>query len=80
MDIKLVREHINDKPQKIAIKKLEEMLESKKGDIFYCDKENSHKDMMALIEYFEKKGKHVYFREVRYGLDEGDYMYEFHIL
>ena len=39
MDIKLVREHINDKPQKIAIKKLEEMLESKKGDIFYCDKE-----------------------------------------
>ena len=36
--------------------------------------------MMALMEYFEKKGKHVYFREVKYGLDEGDYMYEFHIL
>ena len=68
MDIKLVREHIS------------EILESKKMDIFYCDKENSHKDMMALMEYFEKKGKHVYFREVKYGLDEGDYMYEFHIL
>ena len=56
------------------------MLEEKKSDIFYCDKENSHKDMQALLEYFEKKGKHAYFREVRYGLDEGDYMYEMHIL
>ena len=80
MDIKLVREKKSEKPQKVTIKKLEEMLEAQKMDIFYCDKENSHKDMMALMEYFEKKGKHVYFREVKYGLDEGDYMYEFHIL
>ena len=80
MDIKLVREHISEKPQKVTIKKLEEMLEAQKMDIFYCDKENSHKDMMALMEYFEKKGKHVYFREVKYGLDEGDYMYEYNII
>ena len=80
MDIKLARTHINEKPVKITAKKLEEMLEEKKSDIFYCDKENSHKDMQALLEYFEKKGKHAYFREVRYGLDEGDYMYEMHIL
>lgn len=80
MDIKLAREHINEKPIKVTIKKLEEMLESKNSDIFYCDKENSHKEMQALLEYFEKKGKRAYFREVRYGLDEGDYMYEIHIL
>ena len=80
MDIKLARTQINEKPAKITIKRLEEMLEEKKSDIFYCDKENSHKDMQALLEYFEKKGKHAYFREVRYGLDEGDYMYEMHIL
>ncbi|MBX7490769.1 hypothetical protein LS70_007315 [Helicobacter sp. MIT 11-5569] len=80
MDIKLARTHINEKPAKITVKKLEEMLEEKKSDIFYCDKENSHKDMQALLEYFEKKGKRAYFREVRYGLDEGDYMYEIHVL
>ena len=80
MEIKLAREKINEKPVKIAIKKLEEMLETKKQEIFYCDKENSHKDMKALLEYFEKKGKHAYFREVKYGLDEGDYMYEMHIV
>ncbi|WP_299548367.1 HP0268 family nuclease [uncultured Helicobacter sp.] len=80
MDIKLARTHISEKPAKITVKKLEEMLEEKKSDIFYCDKENSHKDMQALLEYFEKKGKRAYFREVRYGLDEGDYMYEIHIL
>ena len=80
MDIKLARTHSNEKPAKITIKKLEEMLEEKKSDIFYCDKENSHKEMQAVLEYCEKKGKHAYFREVRYGLDEGDYMYEMHIL
>lgn len=80
MEIKLAREKINEKPVKIALKKLEEMLEDKKQEIFYCDKENSHKDMKALLEYFEKKGKHAYFREVKYGLDEGDYMYEMHIV
>lgn len=80
MDIKLAREHIDEKPMKVTIKKLEEMLEGKNIDIFYCDKENSHKEMQSLLEYFEKKGKHAYFREVRYGLDDGDYMYEIHIL
>lgn len=80
MDIKLARANISEKPIKIAVKKLEEMLEENKSDIFYCDKENSHKDMQALLAYFEKKGKNAYFREVRYGLDEGDYMYEIHIL
>lgn len=80
MDIKLAREHINEKPMKVTIKKLEEMLEKKNADIFYCDKENSHKEMQSLLEYFEKKGKRAYFREVRYGLDENDYMYEMHIL
>ena len=34
----------------------------------------------AALPNFAKNGKHGYFREVRYGLDEGDYMYEFHIL
>ncbi|MDA3967385.1 MULTISPECIES: HP0268 family nuclease [Helicobacter] len=80
MDIKLAREHTSDKPTKITLKKLEDMLDDKKINIFYCDKDNSHKDMMALLEHFSKKGKQAYFREVRYGLDDGDYMYEIHVL
>lgn len=80
MEIKLARERINDKPVKISVKKLEETLEEKQQEIFYCDKENSHKEMKVLLEYFEKKGKCAYLREVRYGLDESDYMYEVHIL
>lgn len=80
MDVKLARAHINEKPTKITVKKLEEMLEEKKSNIFYCDKENSHKDMQGLLGYFEKRGKRAYLREVRYGLDEGDYMYEIHLL
>lgn len=38
MDIKLVREHINEKPQKVTIKKLEEMLETKKWIFFIAIK------------------------------------------
>ena len=40
MDIKLARTHINEKPAKITIKKLEEMLEEKKSDIFFFFLEN----------------------------------------
>jgi hypothetical protein len=35
---------------------------------------------VALVEHFEEKEFSVYLREVKYGLDEGDYMYEVHIL
>ena len=34
----------------------------------------------ALVEHFEGKDFSVYLREVKYGLGEGDYMYEIHIL
>jgi translation initiation factor IF-2 len=44
------------------------------------DKENSHKDLVALVEHFEAKGFSVYLRDIRYGLGESDYMYEVHIL
>ncbi|MGP1580287.1 MAG: HP0268 family nuclease [Wolinella sp.] len=80
MDIKLARTELEGKGAKISIEKLKERLESKGQKIFYFDKENSHKDLMSLIDHFEKSGKSVYFREIRYGLNEGDYMYEVHII
>jgi len=80
MELKLARESLKAKPKSIDIKKIEEAVEKEGSKIFYFDRENSHKDLMDMVEYFEEKGYSVYFREVKYGLDENDYIYEVHIL
>ncbi|MBN2964686.1 hypothetical protein JWV37_07830 [Sulfurospirillum sp. T05] len=80
MELKLARNTINAKPRPIQLDKIEEILLKDGQKIFYFDKENTHKDLVALVEYFEAKDFSVYLREVKYGLDEGDYMYEVHIL
>ncbi|EPI2077019.1 HP0268 family nuclease [Campylobacter upsaliensis] len=80
MDLKLARNLINDKPKNISLSKIEDAVEKEGQKFFYFDKENSHKQLIALIEHFEKKGLNVYHRIIRYGLDEQDYMYEVHIL
>ena len=38
------------------------------------------KDLKDLIDKLENDGYSVYFREVKFGLDEGAYMYELHII
>jgi hypothetical protein len=78
MKLKLARTTLKAKPKTIELSKLEEELPSK--SIFYFDKENSHKELKELIEYFEEKGYSVYMREVKYGLDENEYIYEVHII
>jgi hypothetical protein len=80
MELKLVRNAQNEKPKTIKLDKVEEMLEKSPHKIFYFDKDNSHKDLVALVEHFEEKDFSVYLREVKYGLGDGDYMYEVHIL
>ncbi|ELH3500189.1 hypothetical protein RPZ72_001702 [Campylobacter upsaliensis] len=80
MDLKLARNLINDKPKNISLSKIEDAVEKEGQKFFYFDKENSHKQLIALVEHFEKKGLNVYHRTIRYGLDEQDYMYEVHIL
>lgn len=80
MEIKIARSEINGKPKTVDVAKLDEMLRNEGQKIFYFDKENSHKDMMNLIDHFESQGLNVYFREVRFGLDESEYMYEVHVL
>ncbi len=80
MEIKLARNEINGKPKIITLEKVTEIVDKDGQKIFYFDKENSHKDLVALVEYFETKGFSVYLREIKYGLGEGDYMYEVHIL
>lgn len=80
MDLKLARNLINEKPKIISLNKIEEAVEKEGQKFFYFDKENSHKDLIAFVEHFEKKGLSVYHRVVKYGLDDNDYMYEVHIL
>ncbi|MDM5271472.1 hypothetical protein PGH07_04715 [Sulfurovum sp. zt1-1] len=78
MKLKLARTTLKAKPKTIELDKLEEELADR--SIFYFDKENSHKELKELIEYFEEKGYSVYMREVRYGMDENEYIYEVHII
>ncbi|EDO8878292.1 HP0268 family nuclease [Campylobacter coli] len=80
MDLKLARNLINEEPKNISLAKIEEAVNQEGQKFFYFDKENSHKDLIALVEHFKKKGLSVYHRTIRYGLDSNDFMYEVHIL
>jgi cell fate regulator YaaT (PSP1 superfamily) len=80
MDILLARKELRSKPKKVNLKKLLDELAKKKDEIFYFDRENSHKDMMNLVSKFESEGYTVHYREVRYGLSDDEYIYEMHIL
>ncbi|RUM76545.1 MAG: hypothetical protein DSZ11_00440 [Sulfurovum sp.] len=78
MKLKLARTSITAKPKLIEVDKIEDDLEKK--SIFYFDKDNSHKDLKAMIEYFEEKNYSVYMREVKYGLNDDEFIYEIHIV
>ncbi len=78
MKLKLARTTLRAKPKMIDLDKIEDELE--KQSIFYFDKDNSHKEMIELIEYFEQREYSVYMREVKYGLDDNEYIYEVHIV
>ncbi|RXJ56417.1 HP0268 family nuclease [Candidatus Marinarcus aquaticus] len=80
MDVLLARKELTEKPKKVQLDKLIEQLKEAGEKIFYFDKDNSHKDMMALVDTLEAEGFNVYFREVRYGLADDEYMYEVHAL
>jgi len=80
MDLKLVRVDVNSKPKKTTLKKVEEVVAKEGSAIMYFDRDNSHKDLIALGEHFENSEKSFYMREVRYGLNDNDYMYEVHVL
>ena len=80
MDLLLAKKELKEKSKKITLTKLKEELNDAGQKIFYFDKENSHKNMMSLIESLEKDGYNVYFREVRYGLGDDEYIYELHAL
>ena len=80
MDLKFARTEINDKPKKVDLAKIEEAVEKDDSIIFYFDKDNSHKDLLALQDHFEAKGKSFYMSEVKFGMSDNDYMYKIHIM
>lgn len=80
MELLLARNELSEKPKKVKIEKIREELNVTGEKIFYFDRDNSHKDMMELVETFEAEGFNVYFREVKYGLADNEYMYEVHML
>jgi predicted PilT family ATPase len=80
MELKLAKTTLNEKSKTIQLDEIEKAIEKEGGQIFYFSKDNPHKNLVKLAEYFEEKNFSVYLREVRYGLSEGDFMYEVHIL
>ena len=80
MELKLARTELDAKPKTISFEKLLETVRSDGQKIVYFDKSNSHKDLMEAVRKLEEEGLSVYFREVRYGLDDEDYMYQAHLL
>ncbi len=80
MTLKLAKHDLNARQKTITLEDMEKIMEKEGQKIFYFDHDNAHKDLVALVEHFEDKGYSVYLREVKYGLDENDYLYEVHIL
>lgn len=80
MELLFARNELNEKPKKVQLDKIREELKAEEEKIFYFDRDNSHKDMMALVDALEDDGYNVYFREVKYGLADDEYMYEVHAL
>ena len=80
MDLKLARTEIAEKPKKADLKKIEASVEKEGSVIFYFDRENSHKDLLELQDYFEENGKSFYMNEVKFGLSDNEYMYQVHII
>lgn len=80
MELLLARTELDEKPKKIKVEKMKEELSEIGEKIFYFDRDNSHKDMMSLVDSFEEEGYNVYFREIKYGLADDEYMYEVHMV
>ncbi|MBD3841702.1 MAG: hypothetical protein IE909_07435 [Campylobacterales bacterium] len=80
MEILLARKELDAKPKKIDVSKILDELGKTGEKIYYFDKDNSHKDMMSLVETIEEQGYNVHLREVKYGLADDEYMYEVHSL
>ena len=80
MDLKFARTDVNAKAKKVDLAKIEAAVAKDDSIIFYFDRDNSHKDLLALQDHFEAQGKSFYMSEVKFGMSDNDYMYQVHIM
>ena len=80
MTLKLAKQDKDAKQKTLKLEDIAKEVEKSGQKVFYFDQNNAHKDLVALVDFFEEKGYSVYLREVRFGLDENDYLYEVHVL
>lgn len=80
MELLFARNELSEKPKSVKLEKIQKELKEAGEKIYYFDRDNSHKDMMALVDALEGDGYNVYFREIKYGLADEEYMYEVHAL
>ncbi|EJF07338.1 hypothetical protein ThvES_00005830 [Thiovulum sp. ES] len=81
MEFKLARESLDSQPEVVNLDYIEKQAEKEDETIIYLDRTNSQKVLNQLEKHFDKNfEKNVYRREVKFGLDENDYLYEVHIL
>ncbi len=64
MELLIARNELNEKPKKVQLEKIKDELKKEGQKIFYFDRDNSHKDMMALVEALEKEGFNIYFERL----------------
>jgi predicted PilT family ATPase len=81
MKLKLAKKNLSEKKfQTITIEEIEANLKEQPQQIIYLDSENDHKDLVALVDHFSNEGLSVHLKEVKFGLAEGEYVYEFWII
>jgi len=78
MEFKLAKSSLNGKSKTITLEQIEKKLDKER--FYYLDRENEHKSINTLMEYFEDKGYNVYIKEIKYALGDLDYIYEVHIV
>ena len=80
MKLKFAKKELKGKSKIVDINTIIEGLKDVNEKIFYFDRENEHKDLMKFVDTLEEMGYRVYLREIRFGLNDNDYLYEVHIL
>ncbi len=76
MELKLLTEE--NKVKNIDLDKFLEKIQS--DSFYYFSNETSYKDLQDLLDILKEKGYSVYFREVKYTLENDGYVYELHII
>jgi hypothetical protein len=67
-----------EEQQELNFQQFLEQVES--NQFYYFDRKSSYKTLKDIIDRLEEEGHSVYFRQVKYGLDEDAFLYEMHII